>query len=168
MSLLDLIPAPYRFAAQLAGIVVLGAALMVGYYQFISYHEGIGYQRASAICAADKVRAQQDALQRESDYQSQLRKANHDAENRQAALAADIADLSGQLERLRHDRDALRARVSILSAEAARRVANTGIELLEECQKEYAGMAAAADQCLSDRQTLIDAWPGENHDRPSR
>ena len=92
MNPLDLIPAPYRFAAQIAGIVALGIALMVGYVRLISYHEGIGSQRATAVCTADKLKAEQAANDRDAAYQSQIRKANHEAEQRQAALAADIAD----------------------------------------------------------------------------
>lgn len=159
MSPLDLIPAPYRFAAQIAGIVALGIALMVGYVRLISYHEGIGYQQAAAICTADKLRAEQAANEREAAYQSQIRKANHDAEQRQAVLSADIADLHRQLERVRNDRNAMRARVAQLSAEAARRVADAGIQLLGECEAEYGRVAEAADKCLSDRQALIDGWP---------
>ena len=159
MSPLDLIPAPYRFAAQIAGIVALGIALMVGYVRLISYHEGIGYQQAAAICTADKLRAEQAANEREAAYQSQIRKANHDAEQRQAVLSADIADLHRQLERVRNDRNAMRARVAQLSTEAARRVADAGIQLLGECEAEYGRVAEAADKCLSDRQALIDGWP---------
>lgn len=159
MSPLDLIPAPYRFAAQIAGIVALGIALMVGYVRLISYHEGIGYQQAAAICTADKLRAEQAANEREAAYQSQIRKANHDAEQRQAVLSADIADLHRQLERVRHDRNAMRARVAQLSTEAVRRVADAGIQLLGECEAEYGRVAEAADKCLSDRQALIDGWP---------
>ncbi len=159
MSPLDLIPAPYRFAAQIAGIVALGIALMVGYVRLISYHEGIGYQQAAAICTADKLRAEQAANEREAAYQSQIRKANHDAEQRQAVLSADIADLHRQLERVRNDRNAMRARVAQLSTEAVRRVADAGIQLLGECEAEYGRVAEAADKCLSDRQALIDGWP---------
>jgi septal ring factor EnvC (AmiA/AmiB activator) len=168
MSLFDLIPARYQFAAQLAGIVAIGAALMVGYYQFISYHEDVGYQRAKSACTADKLVAEQAANKREADYQSQLRKANHDAEERQAALAADIDSLNQQLARLRNDRDAMRSRVAALSAPAARNVANAAITVFSECADQYRAVAIAADQCLSDRQTMIDSWPGENRDRPSR
>ncbi len=46
-----------------------------------------------------------------------------------------------------------------LSAEAARRVADAGIQLLGECEAEYGRVAEAADKCLSDRQALIDGWP---------
>ena len=159
MNPLDLIPAPYRFAAQIAGIVALGIALMVGYVRLISYHEGIGYQQAAAICTADKLRAEQAANEREAAYQSQIRKANHDAEQRQAVLSADIADLHRQLERVRNDRNAMRARVAQLSTEAVRRVADAGIQLLGECEAEYGRVAEAADKCLSDRQALIDGWP---------
>lgn len=67
MNPLDLIPAPYRLAAQIAGIVALGIALMVGYVRLISYHEGIGSQRATAVCTADKLRAEQAANEREAD-----------------------------------------------------------------------------------------------------
>lgn len=159
MSLFDLIPAPYRFAVQIAGIVALGIALMTGYYQLISYHEDIGFQHATAVCTADKLIAEQAANQREAEYHSQLRKANHDAEERQAALAADIDSLNRQLERVRHDRNAMRARVAELSAEAARRVADTCIEIHGECTERYSALAKETGRVVSDCQTLIDSWP---------
>lgn len=159
MSPLDLIPAPYRFAAQIAGIVAIGIALMVGYVRLISYHEGIGYQQAAAICTADKLKAEQAANDRDAAYQSQIRKANHEAEQRQAALAADIADLHRQLERVRHDRNAMRARVADLSAEAARRVAGVCLDVHDECTERYSALAETADRLAADCRTLNDAWP---------
>lgn len=159
MNIFNLIPAPYRFAVQIAAIVALGVALMVGYYRLISYHENIGYQRATAVCTADKLVAEQAANKREAEYQSQLRKANHDAEERQAALAADIDSLNRQLERVRHDRNALRARVAELSAEAARRVADACIEVHGECTERYSALAKETGRVVSDCQTLIDSWP---------
>lgn len=158
MSLFDLIPAPYRFAVQIAGIVALGIALMTGYYQLISYHEDIGFQHATAVCTADKLIAEQAANQREAEHQSQLRKANHDAEERQAALAADIDNLNRKLERVRHDRDAMRARVAELSGEAARRVADACIEVHGECTERYSALAKETGRVVSDCQTLIDSW----------
>lgn len=159
MNILNLIPAPYRFAVQAAGIVALGVVLMIGYYRLMSYHEDIGYQRATAACTADKLVAEQAANQREAEYQSQLRKANHDAEERQAALAADIDSLNRQLERVRNDRNAMRARVAELSAEAARRVADACIEVHGECAERYSALAKETGRVVSDCQTLIDSWP---------
>lgn len=159
MNIFNLIPAPYRFAVQIAAIVALGVALMAGYYRLITYHENIGFQRAASACAADKLLAEQAANKREADYQSQLRKANHDAEERQAALAADIDRLNGQLERVRHDRNAMRARVAELSAEAARRVADACLEVHGECTERYGALAKETGRVVSDCQTLIDAWP---------
>lgn len=159
MNILDLIPAPYRFGVQIAGIVAIGIALMTGYLLLISYHEKIGYQRATAACTADKLVAEQAANQREADYQTQVRKANHDAEERQAALAADIDNLNRQLERVRHDRDAMRARVAELSGEAARRVADACIEVHGECTDRYSALAKETGRVVSDCQTLIDSWP---------
>ena len=150
---------PYKFSIQIGVIVLAGALLMVGYFRLIEFHEEVGYQQAAAVCAADKLIAEQAANEREAVYQNQLRKANHDAEQRQAALAADIDDLTRQLERVRNDRNAMRVRVARLSTEASRHVADAGIQLLGECETEYGRVAEAADRCLSDRQTLIDAWP---------
>lgn len=159
MNPLDIIPAPYRFAAQIAGIVVLGIALMAGYIGLISYHEGIGFQRATAVCTADKLKAEQAANERDAAYQNQLRKAHHEAEQRQAVLAADIADLHRQLERVRHDRDTLRARVADLSGEAARHFAGVCIDVHSECTERYGALAETTDRLAADCKTLIDAWP---------
>ena len=159
MNLIDLIPAPYRFAAQIAGIVVIGIALMTGYLRLISYHEGIGFQRATAVCTADKLKAEQAANERDAAYQNQLRKAHHEAEQRQAVLAADIADLHRQLERVRHDRDTLRARVADLSGEAARHFAGVCIDVHSECTERYGALAETTDRLAADCKTLIDAWP---------
>lgn len=159
MRPLDLIPPPYRFAAQVAGIVVIAAALMLGYYWLIAFHENIGYKQAAAICTADKLVAERAANQREEAYQSQLRKANHGAEQRRAALAADIDDLHRQLERVRNDRNAMRALVAELSTEAARHVADTCLEVHGECTDRYSALAKEAGIVVSECQTLIDAWP---------
>ena len=159
MNIFSLIPAPYRLAARVAALVAIAGALMVGYLRLINFHEEIGYQQANAVCMADKLIAEQAANERDAAYQNQLRKANYESEQRQAELAADIADLSRQLERVRHDRNAMRARVAQLSTEAVRRVADAGIQLLGECEAEYGRVAEAADKCLSDRQALIDGWP---------
>lgn len=150
---------PYKFAIQIGVIVLAGALLMVGYFRLIEFHEEVGYQQAAAACTADKLIAEQAANERDAAYQNQLRKANYESEQRQAELAADIADLSRQLERVRNDRNAMRARVAQLSTEAVRRVADAGIQLLGECEAEYGRVAEAADKCLSDRQALIDGWP---------
>lgn len=159
MKIFDLIPAPYRFAAQIVGTVALGIALMAGYLWLISYHENIGFQRATAACTADKLLAEQAENRREDEYKTQLRKANHDAEERLAALAADIDNLNRQLERVRHDRDAMRARVAELSAEAARRVADVCLEVHGECTDRYSALAKETGRVVSECQTLIDAWP---------
>lgn len=159
MTLLDLIPAPYRFAAQIAGIVALGIALMAGYVRLTAYHEANGSQRATAVCTADKLKAEQAANERDALYKTQIRKANHDAEQRQAVLSADIADLHRQLERVRHDRAALRARVANLSTEAARNVAGVCIDVHDQCTERYSALAETTDRLAADCRTLNDAWP---------
>lgn len=132
---------------------------MAGYLRMVAYHEGVGYQRATAVCSADKLRAEQAANERDAEYQSQLRKANHDAEERQAALAADIDNLNLQLERVRHDRDAMRSRVAELSGEAARRVADSCLDVHGECTERYSALAKETGRVVSECQTMIDAWP---------
>ena len=159
MSLFDLIPVQYRFLAQVAGIVAMGIALMAGYVRLISYHEDIGSQRATAFCIAEKLKAEQAANERDAAYQLQLRKANHEAEQRQAALAADIDALNRQLERLRNERAAMRTRVDNLSAEAARRFAGVCVDVHGECTERYSELAETADRLAADCRTLNDSWP---------
>jgi len=73
---------------------------------------------------------------------------------------------------LRDDVDRLRISISGLShdsAEALRRadtthnacrdVANTQNDILNQCVGKYRAVAEDADRAISDRQTLIDAWP---------
>ena len=74
-------------------------------------------------------------------------------------LSADIADLHRQLERVRHDRNAMRARVADLSTEAARRVAGVCLDVHDECTERYSALAETTDRLAADCRTLNDAWP---------
>jgi chromosome segregation ATPase len=159
MSLFDLIPSPYRFATQIAGIVVLGIALMAGYYHFIAYHEDIGYQRAVAKYALEKAKADQIAIDQHLAQIKQKEIAENEAAKRKIELEETIASLHAELDRMRVESTRLRSRIATLTVDSARRVADAAITVFSECTAEYSKVAGAADECLSERQTLIDAWP---------
>jgi chromosome segregation ATPase len=159
MSILDLIPAPYRFATQIIGIVLLGIALMAGYYRFVSYHENIGFQRAANQYAIEKSRADKLALEQHLAQIHQKEIAENEAAKRQIELEQTIAGLQSELDRVRLAATQLRSRIATLTVDAARHVADAAITVFSECTAEYSKVAGAADECLSERQTLIDAWP---------
>lgn len=159
MNPFSLVPTPYRLLAQGVSVLLLIVALAAMVHRHNVGQQKIGYDRAKG--EFDQVQLAAAAAERARDlaYQQQLQKANHETEQREAALQADIRSISAELDRVRLDRDAMRRRIAELSTEAARHVADTAVELLGQCEGRYSAVAADADRCLSDRQTLIDTWP---------
>jgi hypothetical protein len=85
------------------------------------------------------------------------------AKKRETALLADAAATNDTLDSLRLSTSKARAsyRLSGPSATTSYQYADTGLDLLDICAKEYSELAAKADGHASDVKTLIDAWPIE-------
>ena len=83
------------------------------------------------------------------------------AKQREAVLAAEKHDLDTALDSLRLSTSKARAsyRLSGPTATASYQYADTGLDLLDICAKEYSELAAKADGHSSDVKMMIDAWP---------
>lgn len=83
------------------------------------------------------------------------------AKQREATLLADARATSDALDSLRLSTSKARAtyRLSGPAATASYQYADTGLDLLDICAKEYSDLAAKADGHSSDVQMMIDAWP---------
>ena len=83
------------------------------------------------------------------------------ARQREATLLADAAATNDALDSLRLSTAAARSafRLSGPTATASYLYADTGLDLLDICAKEYSELAAKADGHSSDVQMMIDAWP---------
>lgn len=159
MNLLDLVPAKYRFGAQVAAIVLLAISIYATGRHYGAAHVRGQWDAAKVEQLAAAAEAESTYRQREQSLIQQLQKAQYDAAQREAALraAADAAtDAAGSL---RHELTTIRGRLSEATAEACRATAGAALELLGTCADEYRSVAAAADGHASDAKTLSDAWP---------
>ena len=88
-------------------------------------------------------------------------KAQNDAKKREDVLVAEKHDLDSALDSLRLSTSKARAtyRLSGPTATTSYQYADTGLNLLDICAKEYSDLAAKSDGHVSDIQTLISAWP---------
>lgn len=81
------------------------------------------------------------------------------AKLREDILRRDVATAQSAARGLRDDLAALRERVSADTVEACRRYVGTLSDVLAECSERYSAVAGIADQCVTDVQTLTEAWP---------
>lgn len=159
MNLPSLIPQPYRLLAQVLAVVLVIVAAVAWWHSHNAGQQRIGYDRANAEWNAWKASADAKAA---ADYQAAVKQkeiAQNEAAQREKSLVAHADSLRLERDRVRNDNAALRADIASLSVQAARAVADAGVAVFGECSDRYSAVAIAADQCLSERQTLIDAWP---------
>ena len=78
---------------------------------------------------------------------------------REDILRRDVAAAQSAARGLRDDLAALSDRVSADSVEACQRYVGTLSDVLAECSERYSAVAGVADQCVTDVQTLNEAWP---------
>lgn len=108
MSPLDLIPAPYRLAAALAGAALLAAAGFGAGWTVQGWRAAADLAELKADHAETVTKAKaaergalQDVLNNERALRADLEGIAHDARTRAAAADAAAADLAGQHDRLR-------------------------------------------------------------------
>ena len=119
--------------------------------EFAKYRLDVERQASEARQAAFK---QQAAWLQEKEDALNAAKLREEKLRRDAAAAAQSAARG-----LRDDLAALRDRVSTSSAEACHRYVGVISDVLGECSERYRTVAGVADQCVSDVQTLSEAWP---------
>ena len=118
--------------------------------EFATYKARVEQQAVEARYAALKQKEAWVKEKEDAEVNAVLREAQLRSERDRAVAAG---------RRLRDDIAALRDRLSESSAEACRRYVGTLSDVLAECSERYSTVAGVADQCVSDVQTLNEAWP---------
>ena len=140
----------------LAAAVGLASATGTYFWQENRYERQLSNLRADQATALAQANA--NALAETQRLQKAKDAALKQASVRQAALARDLAANRAGLTGLSHAADsALRGASDSLSACNAN--ANTLTVVFGRCAGQLSDMAADADRLLSDKQTLIEAWP---------
>ena len=103
--------------------------------------------------------ARQAAFKQQAAWFQEKEDALNAARLRENILRRDVATAQSAARGLRDDLTALRERVSADTVEACRRYVGTLSDVLSECSDKYSEVAGVADQCVSDVQTLTEAWP---------
>lgn len=110
-------------------------------------------QSTAVLQAQNQARAAEQSITRK--YQEAL----NAAQTRQAQLRTDADSARAESDRLREQSADAARRLAAAPAPAVAEYATAATELLDQCQRSYQGLAAAADGHASDVRTLIDAWP---------
>lgn len=110
-------------------------------------------QSIAVLQAQATTRAQEQSITRK--YQ----KALNAAQTRQTILRADADSARAESDRLREQSAGAARRIAAAPPAAVAEYATAATELLNQCQRSYQGLAAAADGHASDVRTLIEAWP---------
>lgn len=150
---------PYALIVEIVLVGLAIGAIIIAFERNNAKHEAIGYSLADEQWKAKEASAKQSALANEREHIRQKEEAQNEAAKRQIKLEASIVDLRHQLDRMRYAEGEMRKRISALTIDSARHVAETGIAVFGECADQYSAVAIVADKCLSERQTLVDAWP---------
>lgn len=159
MNPLQLIPDPYRMAAQaLAVALVIGALIAFGWSKGAD-HVQTKWDAEKGRALAAQIVAEQTSRQREQSMISQIRKAENDANDREEKRRAAVAAAGDSADKLRIALNTIRNGLPGNSADACRATASAALAVFGECSTALGEMAGQADGITSDRQTLIDSWP---------
>lgn len=108
--------------------------------------------------ANERIAAQRGSRQTSERLMQAVSEAQADSTRRSAALAADADRSRSELSRLR-DTSAATVRASADSPAACSSITKTYDIVFGECATRLVEVAASADQCISDNQTITAAWP---------
>ncbi len=159
MNPLQLIPDPYRMAAQaLAVALVVGALIAFGWSKGAE-HVQAKWDAEKGRALAAQIVAEQTARAREQSMVSQIRKAENDANDREEKRRAAVSAAGDSADKLRLALNTIRNGLPGNSADACRSTASAVLAVFGECSAALGEMAGQADGIASDRQTLIDSWP---------
>lgn len=159
MNLPIITPNVYRLAAQAIAVMLVVVAALAWWHSHNASQQQIGYDKANAEWNAWKASADAKANQDAITRIKQKETAQNEAAQRQLALEKIAGSLRADRDRMRNENAALHTRIGTLAIDAARRVAEAGVTIFGECAERYSTVAIAADQCYSERQTLMEAWP---------
>lgn len=150
---------PYRYAV-IAAVVALLLGASVFYVHRVKVNaDKAGYSRAVVEYQAKALAAEQAARAKELELNKKLTEALNEANDRNNKINELSDSFRVSSNSLRDTIAALRNRLSTDTLEAARNKADSALDILGECQKEYGEVAEAADRHASDVKTFEDAWP---------
>ena len=105
----------------------------------------------------ERINQQRVARATSERYSAALSKAQTDAQTRRTVIAAAVDSNGAGLIGLRHTADSVRSSAATDSARDA--YADAVTELFDQCGQALVRVAGEADGHVSDKQTLMSAWP---------
>lgn len=151
--------APYKWLIEFLAIGTILACVVFGAHRFLEHEQQIGYDKAVAEYTKKELIAEQMARLKEIEMNRQLNEARNEATLREQKITDLSHNLAATSSSLLNTINTLRNKLSSAPDETLRKQADTALNLLGECQKEYGQMAENADRHASDVKTLEDAWP---------
>lgn len=148
---------PTLIKALLIGAVI--AAAVFAWNWFISYEQGIGYDRAVAEYNVKLLAAKEAADKREQELSAQVQEAQANGLKREETIRTLAAAVGKSSDSLRNTANAIRLGLPNATVEAARTAADAFATVFTDCQRRYADVAGKADGHASDVRTLEEAWP---------
>ena len=140
-------------------IAAVIAAAVFAWNWFISYEQGIGYDRAVAEYNVKLLAAKEAADKREQELTTQVQEAQANGLKREETIKALAAAVGKSSDSLRNTANAIRLGLPHATVEAARTAADAFATVFTDCQRRYADVAEKADGHASDVRTLEEAWP---------
>ena len=141
-----------------AAVIALGLAFAAG-WAVQGWRMGAEYAELEMRYATRLAQAHKNAL---TEY-ARLEKVKNDAvkaaEIEAEKNAAAAATAARAADRLRSDLTALRSRIAAAPRPAVDQYAATASELLADCGRELADVAAKADGHVADLRLMLAAWP---------
>ena len=107
----------------------------------------------------EKADGLQKALDQTATWKKEYDDAIKEAKSRVVRNGALAAAARAESDRLRDQLANTNARLATAPVDAVRRYATTASAVLDECQREYQGMAEKADGHAADTLKLQQAWP---------
>jgi hypothetical protein len=142
-------------AACAAALIAAGSTTLVLGRHYDTRVQLLQSQHALQLAAI----AERSAAER-AQIDTTYREATHAARQRESALVRSRDAARAESDGLRELSAAAARRLAAAPPAAALEYATTAGELLADCSRDYAGMAAKADGHASDAVMLRDAWPG--------
>lgn len=139
-------------------IAAVIAAAVFAWNWFISYEQGIGYDKAVAEYNVKLLAAKEAADKREQELSAQVQEAQANGLKREETINALAAAVGKSSDSLRNTANAIRLGLPLATVEAARTAADAFATVFTDCQGRYGELAAKADGHASDVRTLEEAW----------
>lgn len=149
----------YLIEIKVALAAAMVVAALAGLQWFRVHEQNIGRDEVTAQWNAVTIKAEQAARVKEQAMQSQLQKAINEHQERETALAHDVASTRATADSLRHQLAASRRDLSHATRASVDQYAATLGAVFAECTARYSELAEQAQGIASDAKQLSDAWP---------